>query len=283
MVRPALAGFALACLSCASSLDLDRFRAGEAALQVTSPTSLNYLDLRLRATSMQSHVNEYFELRIVDQANSIQAKAIYNDVVEPDFAITLERVIPKSNGPYRLDFWADHNTTGRYDGIKGGLNEKDHAWRRVLRDPLPEDVRRTEAGFEFDFIHNTDFSDIFTDLAGDPIPGDDTLLPCDLNVLGAGRFEGKKMDLRVVEKASQRLVGFYRQGRAREGFHALIPGILDEETVYEVSAFVDDNGSGAYEASDPSWKLEFTSGDNGASVDFDTIALPLMPIEVGAP
>lgn len=281
LLASALVLLAATTSSCTASLELDRFRSDVGEDQVTAPISVNYFHLRFSAKSMQSHLNEYFELRIVDRQNAVQAKAIYNDVKDADFAFDLEKVIPKLGGPYRLDFWADHNFTARYDGIQGGINEKDHAWRRVLSDPLPEDMRLTGARYELEFLHNTSFVDVFTDLEGKPISGDDTLLPCDLKVLGTERFVDKTVELRVVEKASGRLVAFYRQGRSKPEFHALIPGVLDEETPYEVSLFVDDNGSGKYDAGEPSWKIDFTSGDTGATVDFDTNALAQTPLVFG--
>jgi hypothetical protein len=60
---------------------------------------------------------------------------------------------------------------------------------------------------------------------------------------------------------------------------ALVTGILDELTPYEVSAFVDANGSGGYDAGDPSWKLEMTSTGAAGSGQIDTVTLPTAPIE----
>ncbi|HVH42758.1 MAG TPA: hypothetical protein VM925_10455 [Labilithrix sp.] len=274
-----LAALGLASASCTASLELDRFRTEEKPVQSAAPINVNYFDVKFTAKSMQSHLGEYLELRVVDRLNSIQAKAIYNDVTVPDFTLYLARVVPKANAPYRLDYWADHNVSKRYDGIQGGINDKDHAWRRVLADPLPEDMRLVGSRYELEFLHDTAFVDIFTDLNGNPISGEDSLLPCDMNVISPG-FVGKAVELRVLEKASGRLVGLYRQGRAKESFHALIPGILDVETQYEVLAYVDINDSGNYDKADPSWKLEFTSQETGAAVDVDT-ALPQTPIETG--
>jgi hypothetical protein len=271
---------ALANVSCTASLELDRFRSQEAPAQSAAPINVNYLDVRFAAKNMQSHINEYFEVRLVDRANSVQAKAIYNDVVGPDFNLYLARVVPKANAPYRLDYWADHNTSARYDGIQGGINEKDHAWRRVLSDPLPEDMRLVGSRYELEFLHDTAFVDIFTDLDGNPISGQDTLLPCDVIVV-ASNYIGKMMEMRVVEKASGRLVGLYRQGRAKDTFRALIPGVLDEETQYELSAYVDVNESGNYDPGDPSWRLDFTSNDAGGAPHLDTLTLPVTPIETG--
>ena len=271
-------------VSCTASLELDRFRSDQASIETDGATpNVNYFDVRYSAKSMESHLNEYFEMRIVDRNNAVQAKAIYNDVVGPDFVLYLAKIIPKSNAPYRLDFWADHNFSGGYTGIIGGINEKDHAWRRVLADPLPEDIRLNGARYDFEFLHDTNFVDIFTDLEGKPISGEDTLLPFELTVPGANTFLGKMMEIRVVESASGRLVGLYRQGRLKDPFKATITGILDEVTKYEVAAYVDENASGKFDTGDPSWKFEFTSNASGASVQLDTATLPQTPIETGEP
>ncbi len=278
-----LLAVALATASCTASLELDRFRSDQAPIEAGPPPNVNYFDVRFSAKSMESHLNEYLEMRIVDRSNGVQAKAIYNDIVDPDFVLFLGKIVPKSNGPYRLDYWADHNSSGRYDGIQGGINEKDHAWRRVLADPLPEDIRLSGTRYDFEFLHDTNFVDIFTDLEGKPISGDDTLLPFEMTVVGAGTFIGKMMEIRVVEATSGRMVGFYRQGRLKEPFKPTITGILDEVTRYEVLAFIDTNASGKLDSGDPSWKFDFTSNAGGAAVELDTGTVPQTPIETGEP
>jgi hypothetical protein len=274
-------GLAVVCAatpSCTQSLELDRFRTAETSVEAIN---VNYFDVLFTTKGMTSHINEYFEIRVVDKANRVQAKAIYNLVTGPDFSLFLGHVVPKSNAPYRLDFWADHNNSFTYDGIEGGINEKDHAWRRELSNPLPEDMRLTGSRYELDFVHDTAFVDIFTDLDGNKISGADTLLPCNLNVVGADAYSGKMMELRVVDKASGRLVGLYRQGRAKDTFRAQIPGVLDEQTQYEVSVYVDANDSGKYDPGDPSWRFEFTSTDAGVTMDFNPAVFSLVAIETG--
>lgn len=275
----ALALLTLASTSCTASLELDRFRTEEASLQ-SAPINVSYFDVAFTAKSMLPHLNERFEVRLVDRQNAVQAKAVYNDVMRADFSLYLARVVPKANAPYRLDFWADHNFSSRYDGIRGGVNEKDHAWRRVLSDPLPEDMRLVGSRYELEFLHDTAFVDIFTDLDGNPISGEESLLPCELDVVSP-MYAGKMMELRITDKASGRLVGLYREGLAKESFRAAITGILDEQTSYEVSAYVDVNDDGKYSPGDPSWKLEFTSTSTGAAIAVDLGALPQSAIDTG--
>jgi hypothetical protein len=274
----AIVGLGLATPSCTSSLELDRFRSAEASIDAIS---VNYFDVRFTAKAMTPHVNEYFEVRIVDKSNRVQAKAIYYAVTNPDFSLYLGHVLPKANPPYRIDFWADHNSSFKYDGIEGGINEKDHAWRRELSNPLPDDMRLTGSRYELDFLHDTAFVDIFTDRDGNKISGADTLLPCTINVSGAAAYGGKMMEFRIEDKASGRLVGLYRQGRASEAFKVQVTGILDSETPYLVSTYADVNDSGKYDEGDPSWKFDFVSTEQGILLDFNTGAIPPAPIDTG--
>lgn len=266
----------LGATSCTASLDLDRFHKQEA--QVTDALNVTFYDLHFGARNMQSHLGEQLEVRLVDKSNAVQAKIVYVDVPKPDFSFDCPKLIPKTSAPYRIDFWADHNKSGRYDGIEGGINDKDHAWRRVLADPLPEDVRLVQGRYELSFLHDTAFVDIFTDLQGNKISGADTLLPFSLGIVDAGAWVGKPIEIHVVDKAAGRLVGVHRQGRAMIGYIAQITGILDEETPYEVSVWVDENGDDQLSVGEPSWRLDVLSDGNGVKVDLDLGKTPQTPL-----
>lgn len=270
--------------SCTASLDLDRFHKkveSQAATTSVDTTNITYFDFEFSGRSMQSHINETIEWRLVDRSNTVQAKGVYTAVTRPDFKITYPKFIPKTNGPYRIDWWADHNNSKKYDGIEGGINDKDHAWRRVLEEPLPEDVRFTDGFYVLDFLHDTNFVDIFTDLAGNPISGADVLLPFKLSIKGTEPFEGKMCEVHVTDKASGRLVALHRSGYVRQDYLAEVTGVLDEETTYEVSAFIDLDANDTYEATDPSWKVDLTSTDTGIEAELDLSATPQTPL--GAP
>jgi hypothetical protein len=268
--------------SCTNSLELDRFRMAEAS-SVDTAIAVSYFDVRFGARGMTSHLGEYLEVRVVDKQNHVQAKAIYSDVTGPDFSLYLGRIVPKASPPYRLDFWADHNNTSRYDGIEGGINEKDHAWRRVLADPLPEDMRLEKGRYDLEFVHDTAFVDIATDLQGNPVSEPETLLPFQMKIVNGGAYVGKSTEIRVIDKTSTRLVAFHRQGRMKAEYTAKVTGLLDEETLYEVSVYVDLNDSGKFDAGDPSWKLDLTSDSAGLVTELDVAKAPQAPIETGEP
>jgi hypothetical protein len=271
----------LTLVSCTATLDLDRFKKAAATVETPGGT-VRFSDVRFSAKAMNSHINEYFEVRIVDKDNRVQAKAVYGGVTDVDFSLYLARVVGRQNPPYRIDFWADHNLSGLYDGIEGGINEKDHAWRRVLNEPLPEDVTLTGGRYQLDFVHDTAFVDIYTDLQGGKISGEDTLLPFKMKMVNAGAYDGKMVEVRVVDKAADRLVALHRQGRATDGYVAAVTGVLDEAT-YTVAVFVDANGDGRFSAGDPSWNVEHLSTRSGIDVELDLGAAPQSPITTGEP
>jgi hypothetical protein len=276
-MRPSLlAVLALATASCTASLDLDKYKKAD-ALAIDS-ASITYFDIGFSAKNMQSHLGEYMEWRLVDKANAVQAKIVYVGVTRPDFKLELPKVIPKGNAPYRLDWWADHNDSGRYDGIVGGINDKDHAWRRVFADPLPDDVKLTGSRYDVSFLHDTAFVDIFTDLDGNTISGADELLALRLDVQGAGAWVGKTIEIHVVDKGSGRLVAVHRQGKAPASYPATVTGVLDEETDYQVSAWVDDNDDDAYTAGEPSWQTDITSTAAGVVAQLNLATLTPTPI-----
>lgn len=280
--------------ACAASLDLDRFTKAEAPLvpdgggtDAPGPGTVTYLDLAFSAKSMNSHFNEVMELRIVDKDNNVQAKLVSENIQYPggvvagslDFAFFMKGIIPKTNGPYRIDFWADHNLTGKYEGIVGGIDEKDHAWRRILSDELPEDIVLVGTTYRFDFVHDTNFVDIYTDLQGNKISGEDTLLDFNLKVAGAGAYLGKTLEMRVVDKATGRLVGVHRRGTVPETYDVKIAGIIDEVTPYEIRAYVDSNGDQKWVEGEPSWKIEITSATGGVTGTLDLAATAQTPLD----
>lgn len=277
-----LAILPVAASACTASLSLDRFKKDDSPL-VTDTSTIKYFDVQYKATNMQSHINEYFEIRLVDRDNAVQMKAVYSGVTKPDFSLYMAKIVPKAKAPYRVDFWADHNNSFKYDGIVGGINDKDHAWRRVLADPLPEDVRLTGGLYTVDFIHDTAFVDIATDLQGNTISGDDVLLPLNLNIVGAGAYAGKMMEVRVVDKGAGRLVALHRQGSAKDTYTARVLGVIDDTSPYEVSVYVDMNGDEKFNAGEPSWLLQLSSDKTGLVSELNVATAPQAAIVTGQP
>lgn len=275
--------------ACAESLDFDRFQ--RSPIKVETPgTAALFTDLNFSCKAMLPHIGEYFELRIVDKDDTLKAKVVYDRMVSPDFSFVLPTMIPRSKPPYRLDFWSDQNGSTTYSGNKGTVDEKDHGWRRRLEDslmpeppPLPPNVVPFLAGkYDLVFVHDTDFTDLFTNPAGQPVSFEDSLLDFDLSIVGAGAYAGKMIEVRVVELATRRLVGVHRKGKAEASYKPLISGILDVQTPYEVSIFVDVDGNERYSVGEPSWQSTFTSTTAGIVDEVNLSTAPqtaLPPVE----
>lgn len=297
LLLPALAFLLpVAITSCTATLDLERFKKAEQASTNTTTPGLEYYDFKFIGTSFASHTNEYLEFRLIDKANQVRAKMIYDGITQVAFNLYAKRWIPTdtANAPYRIDFWSDHNLSRKYDGIVGDVATKDHAWRRVLQTPLPKDVVLKGDRYEFSYVHDTAFVDITTDLAGQKIPGDTTagnglygdaaLLPFEAKVIGAGTTGhiGKKIEIRVYEKSSSRLVGMHRRGRAADPYTAQIFGVLDQQTDYTVQAYVDLDEDGLYNpATEQAWSIPVTSNQAGVNMELKIAELPLVQIETG--
>lgn len=274
---------AVASVSCTASLDLDRFRKQEGGINVIDPT-VTHLDMLYRARSMQSHLNQFLELRIVTPTNQIVAKAVYNEVVEPDFTIYMPRAVPRQSAGHRFDWWADHTLNGTYDGVVGGINDADHAWRRFfIEDDDTDDIDLVDGVWQLVFNHNTTFTDIYTDAEGNPIEGEDGLvsglLPFKLDFKNAEPYLDRPIEVRVIEKGERRLVALHRQGRAKLEYTAEVTGVLDSGTDYEVSVYADLNGDFKYTTDEPSWKLDVTSTRDGVVQVFDLAIAPSAEIE----
>jgi hypothetical protein len=189
----------------------------------------------------------------------------------------MRRVVPRLKMPYRIDFFADHNHTFKYESIVGTISEKDHAWRRALVDPpTEEDVAfdRELGRYDVHFVHDTNFVDI---------ANSDTLLPFNLHITGAGPYSNRPIESRVVDKGSGRLVALHRRGHPVDDFTAQVVSVLDEETIYEVSLYSDTNGDGRFSPGDASWKVELTSTAQGIDAELNLGTTPQWPIETGEP
>lgn len=113
----------------------------------TNFTDINwkYL-LTVNFISMSPHLNELFELRVVDQNNLNEIGRIsLPQVLIPDFTLYIPGF--ELNHNYNIDFYADHNGNGIYD-----VPPVDHAWRLTFNS--------SNGDFIQDFTHNTNFTDI---------------------------------------------------------------------------------------------------------------------------
>ncbi len=102
--------------------------------------------LTVNLGSMNPHIGQKFELRVVRQDNSLEIGRIsLQQILVQNFSIFITGI--ELGKEYNIDFYADHNGNGVYDPPP-----VDHAWRLTSNSSNGDIVSN--------FIHNTNFTDI---------------------------------------------------------------------------------------------------------------------------
>ncbi len=245
--------------SCFAVTDLDRFKKPE---QVSS----NFSDLKLTVRGMTSHVAELFEYRIVDNSNVIQSRGFIVPLGGPDASLFVRGAVPKLNGPFRLDFYADHDNNLAYD-VDPRLT-KDHAWRLQLQDNQLNDDNQ----FVIVFDHNTSFS-----FLSDPAPPVEIGKPAVIRMKNMGGFIGKRVEARVADSSSKRVVALFRVPVTdKADFDMTVPGMIETGVTYTVEVYTDDGRSTP--ASVQAFRVEKAADQNGLDLVFDPQGAGVTPV-----
>ncbi len=284
------AAISLAALAagCFSVVDLDNFHK-RVTSNSASAGSAPFSDLRMNFVAMRPHGGNTFEYRVVDTNNFIQSRGVVKAMSAADTTINVARAVPKVNGPYHLDFYADVNRSGGFDGL-GSVISNDHAWRiEPLEDYPAGSVEPVDGLIQVTFLHNTSFTNIDQYPSGTPNPSTDTTLAAQLHVDGLGAFIGKQVELRVSDKSAGHVVCMYRtESVEAASMEAIVPGCVDVETEYVVDIYVDANGDHKYDdpsvgAGDLGFRVGATSGSDGLRQTFDVSDVAQGKVNVGAP
>lgn len=102
--------------------------------------------LTVHFTGMTPHLNEKLFLYLKQTDNGIYQDTIMITVPSSEFELVSYKIKPGLS--YHIDFYADHAVFGTYNAPP-----KDHAWRIVLD--------HVEGDTIVNFVHNTNFTDIF--------------------------------------------------------------------------------------------------------------------------
>ncbi len=289
--RLVAAAVTLSLSGCFAVVDVDRFH----TVQKSAPDSsvLNqpgdtYLSLKLSLIGMKPHVTQRFEYRIIDANNGLQSCGVVNPLGGPDVTINVPRAIPTNSGVFHLDFFADVDGSGGYNGI-GSVITNDHAWRI---DPLVDYpaglVPPVDGLVQVTFTHNTLFTDINQYPSGTPNPvrlGLDAVV----HVINADALHGDLVQVRVADTVANRTVGLFRVPQiAQAAFDLTIPGIVEVATDYVVFVYVDANANSVYDnpaagLGDLGWSLPVTSTAAGLDVTLDATTVASAKVDVGAP
>lgn len=117
--------------------------------------------LTVNLVSMNPHIGQKFELRVVRQDNLIEIGRIsLPQILVQNFSVFIPGI--ELGKDYNIDFYADHNGNGFYDPPP-----TDHAWRLTFSS--------SNGDFVSNFTHNTNFTDI--QWPGATTVGDNTKVP----------------------------------------------------------------------------------------------------------
>lgn len=253
----ASAALALSTSSCFAVTNLDRFEG------TTTPRG-NFENLSLTVRGMTSHVNEMFEYRIVDATNTLQSRGIIFPLGGPSASLFATGAVPKQNGPFTLDFYADHDNSGGYNRDPDNQTG-DHSWRIPLTPELLDDT----GTYVIVFDHNTSFSVLTS-----PQPPTEIGMPARINLTNMGAFIGKRVEVRVADASSKRVVALYRiPSIGGATIPITVPGMIESGVIYSVEVYTDDNNA-ASPGSVKAFRLETTSSATGLDVTFDPATAP---------
>ncbi|WP_167611509.1 plastocyanin/azurin family copper-binding protein [Maribellus sediminis] len=196
--------------------------------------------LMLNFMSMNPHVGQMMNLRVVDQS-SMEEVYRTSTMVTADFMLHAE--VLESGKSYYIDFFADHNGNGMYDAPP-----TDHAWRLELNDAMGDTT--------LNFTHNTGFTDIMWPYK---------LM---LNFMSMNPHVGQMMNLRVVDQSSMEEV--YRTSTTVTADFMLHAEVLEVGKSYYIDFFADHNGNGIYDAppTDHAWRLELNDVMGDTTLNF---------------
>jgi hypothetical protein len=270
--------------------NLDRFHPGESPDGGTPPPEGGVDDptqpsaLSLTFHDFGFHFQQLIEFRVIDSQNRIQTRGIIRPLDQAgtvQISMNVPKAILLTNRPYRLDFYADVNNSGGYDGI-GDVLTQDHAWRVAPLDDYPTgELTHIANVVQVFYEHNTDFTDI------DYWPDTTTRAPPkDTGLAARVRFDaqslapwhGKLIQLRIAEGSTGHVVGLYRDPQIpTEDFVADIQGVLDPGVNYALEIYIDANGDGVYQnpaqpsaSGDLGWRIPIvatTGSDAGVQSD----------------
>ena len=189
-------------------------------------------DLSLKLTGMGVHVANVLEYRVVGNVdNVLRARGFVQPLGAADVTIDVKKVVPRDEKQkYRLDFYADVNSSGGFDGLDS-VSTNDHAWR------IPE-LTASAGVVTVAFTHNIDFTDISQYPKGTPAAPVEVGAGVSIKIQKLGALVGKVLDLRVVDTATGHVTLAYRYTAASETTMQAT-GVIDTARKYSLDVMAD--------------------------------------------
>ncbi len=201
-------------------------------------------NLVVNFSGMTPHLNQTLYLRVVDISTLKEVGRTSQQITTSGFNVTMP--VLEAGQSYFVDFFADHNSNGRYDAPP-----VDHAWRLQLNNAKA-------GGDTLNFAHNASFTNI------------NWPYMLTVNFTGMDPHIGEMLELRVENNNTNEEVGRFKvTSIPSSNFQVQIVG-LQIGPEYKVQFYADFNNNGLYDAppTDHAWEINFTNTTGNATVNF---------------
>ncbi len=229
----------------------------------TQGSNSKYYDLRFTVKGMDSHVAEYFELRIMDGQQNLRTRVVALPLGGRDATFNIPAAVAKaaSGRGLKLQFYAEHNKTTKFDTAPP---PGDHSWTLAVDDFLPKDTQGVvDTGadrMEIVFNHTAVFQGL------DDIKSANS--PAIVRFSNMGGFLDRRVQVRVADANSGVAAALFRQTKvSAPAFEARVDNTLDPGagTRYTIEITADDGLGGGLVA----WRFEKATDAAGLAFDFD--------------
>jgi plastocyanin len=218
--------------------------AGDTTIDFTHNTTFTDIEwehqLVISFTGMNPHVGQDLYMVVFDKGSGDEF-AVVNRTIETGFEVIIPGIVPGNS--YQIDFFADFNENGLYDGPPA-----DHAWRLDADDVAGDTTLH--------FAHNTNFTDIMW------------LYYLTIDFSGMNPHVDQELGLRVYDTGSGEEI-FRVNQLITESFSIEIPGIQAGHS-YNVDFYADFNENGQYDAppADHAWRLSLEDSHGDTTLNF---------------
>lgn len=212
-------------------------------LTISITGSPQHENVTINFSNMSPHLNQNLYIRFVDKSTLKETDRTIVLISTANFSVTLPAV--EVNGSYFIDFFADHNTNGKYDAPP-----IDHAWRLELNNALGNDT--------LNFSHNANFTDIKWQ----------NILT--INFDGMTPHVGQMLEIKLENSSTEIEVGRIKiPAIASASFPVQVIGLIDPGD-YSIEFYADHNGNGIYDTppTDHAWKVGFNYTGGNVQINF---------------
>lgn len=246
---------------CTLAVDVDRFKESSAATGPGSQQIGQNDTLVLKLAGMTAHQNQMLEYRVVGNSdNLIYFRGFIKPLGVPTLTLTAPGAVPRTDKQkFRLDFYADVNNSGDFDGLDS-VTSNDHAWR-------VDELKAANAAGEIviEFTHNFDFTDLYQFPKGTQAPAKELFAEANFALQNVGT--DKIVEMRVIDTGSKHTAVLYRFPQAKDGDKAKVKGMIEVGNAYVVDVAV--SPQSAPEMVTPFCIPSPMVNDTGLSVVFD--------------